>query len=104
MQATLIKKLDGFNGDARLYKVEPQITQLDWDNNEVAKHDYVVVSAADVMFSGPETYIFPADEHGEIVSWRELDGSFKGGLDHIAALARAGYEVTSNAEGKPTPD
>lgn len=45
------------------------------------------------MFSGPETYIFPADKTGEIVNWSELDGSFKGGLDHEQALVNAGFEV-----------
>lgn len=99
MQATLIKELDGFKGDARLYKVDPAIVQRDWDDNEVAKHDYVVVSAVDVMVSCPETYIFPANEHGEIVDWGELDGSFKGGMDHEAALNLAGYAVTSNKQG-----
>ena len=31
------------------------------------RYEYVVVSAADVMYSGPETYIFGADENGEVV-------------------------------------
>ena len=55
--------------------------------------EYVVVSAADVMYSGPETYIFGADENGEVVDWLELPGSFRGKLDHVAALEGAGYEV-----------
>lgn len=57
--------------------------------------EYVVVSANTVMFSGPETYIFPADASGRIVDWGELDGSFRGDLDHEAALENAGYEVVS---------
>jgi hypothetical protein len=36
---------------------------------------------------GPETYAFPADEAGEILSWAELPGSMKVTLDH-AAVAR----------------
>lgn len=55
--------------------------------------DYVVVSAVDVPLGGPETYIFPAEVGGQIKSWVELDGSFKGGLDHETALADAGYTV-----------
>lgn len=50
-------------------------------------------SAADVMFSGPETYIFPANEDSIVVHWGELEGSFKGGLDHERALRNAGFEV-----------
>ena len=56
----------------------------------------VVVSANNVMFSGPETYIFPAAKQGdvyEITDWCELDGSYRGGLDHDEALGYAGYEV-----------
>ena len=51
------------------------------------KTKYVIVSAADAMFSGPETYIFPANKDGEIVDWGELNGSYKGGYDHDKALA-----------------
>lgn len=93
--ATEIKKLDGFTGDARLFELSEPV-EFDYDytsqkNKQSTK--YVVVSAADAMFSGPKTYIFPADETGEIVSWSELDGSFKGGLDHEQALSNAGFEV-----------
>lgn len=45
------------------------------------------------MFSGPETYIFPANEDGKVVHWAELEGSFRGGLDHERALRNAGFEV-----------
>jgi hypothetical protein len=59
---------------------------------------FVVVSAAHVPYSGPETYIFPADEDGEVTTFRELDGSYKGGLSHKKALEDAGYviEVTND--------
>lgn len=55
---------------------------------------YVVVSAVSVPFDGPETYIFTANSEGAITSYMELEGSFKGGLDHAEALRRAGYEVS----------
>ena len=80
--ATFISKPSGFLGDARPYKLNPPL-----DENE-----YVVVSAVNA-YSGPETYIFGATEDGEIVDWMELDGSFRGGRDHGAALEGAGYEV-----------
>ena len=70
-------------GDARLYKVKPKM----------GKFTYVVVSAAVVPFSGPETYIFGANKDGEVTEWGELDGSYRGGLDHDRALKNAGYEV-----------
>lgn len=86
--ATLIKRLSGFTGDARLYKLSEPLGYTDSD-----MYDHVVVSAVNVMFSGPETYIFGADENGETVNWIELDGSFEGGLDHERALRDAGYTV-----------
>jgi len=54
---------------------------------------YVVVSAAHVTFSGSETYIFPSDEDGNVVDLGELNGSFRGALDHERALNNAGYEL-----------
>lgn len=84
---TYIKHLADFTGDARLYKLNPP---LEYDGQLT---EFIVVSAADVLLSGPETYIFPADVAGKIISWGELDESFRGGLDHNAALFGAGYEV-----------
>lgn len=43
--------------------------------------------------AGIETYIFPADERGEVTDWGELPGSYRGGLDHAKALAGAGYSI-----------
>lgn len=84
-------------GDQRLYHCTPPMPGWEpWGKDGQQQHwDYVVVSAANVPFSGPETYIFGADSSGEIVDWTELDGSFKGGLDHEQALRNAGYEVRS---------
>lgn len=84
--ATLVKSgLPSFTGDARLYRLSEPL-----DGNE-----YVVVSATVAMFSGPETYIFAADETGKVTGWSELSGSFRGDLDHQAALQGAGYEVSA---------
>lgn len=54
-------------------------------------HTYVYVSAVDAPFTGPEVYIFPCDEHGEVAVFSELDGSYRGGFDHRKALEGAGY-------------
>ena len=59
--ATLIKNdLENWNGHAALYQLNPPLE--DYDGN---KHKYVVVSAAIAPFSGPETYIFGANNKGE---------------------------------------
>jgi hypothetical protein len=86
--ATFVKQRNG-QGDGRVYRVDPPIADYKGE-----AFDYVWVSAADVPFSGPETYIFGADENGEVLDWCELRGSFKGALDHEEALRGAGYEVT----------
>ena len=89
--ATKVKDLDGFTGNASLYVLsDPVEYGFDEDKNFT---NYVVVSATYVMFSGPETYIFPANKSGEIEDWCELNGSFKGGRDHKAALENAGFIV-----------
>lgn len=89
--ATLVRKLDGFQGDARLYRCDPPMP----NDEDGGRSEYVVVSAARVPFSGPETYIFAADANGKVASWRDLPGSTRGVLDHAQALATAGYEVAN---------
>lgn len=86
MKATFRKHLSNFNGDARLFAVEPPVTFGDDQ-----KSGFVVVSKINSW--AHETYIFPANEQGEVVDWCELDGSRKGEHSHEAVLRAAGYEV-----------
>lgn len=80
--ATLVaSSVDGM-ADARVYRVEPPLEG----------HEHVVVSA--VSWFVTETYIFPSDGVG-VTGWGELEGSFKGDVDHERALRGAGYEVAS---------
>jgi hypothetical protein len=82
-KATYLPEFDSTSAtDAyqRFYRLDPPLQG----------HEYVCVSA--VMVLDPETLIFPADEQGNITSFLDLDGSFKG-LDHERALRNAGYEV-----------
>jgi len=78
-----------FRGKAKLYKLTPGISYPDCG----ARYNHVIVSAADVPFDGPETFIFPANEDGSVICWRELPGSFRGKLNHEWALRRAGYDI-----------
>lgn len=71
------------DADQRLYRLDPPH----------ASGQYVVVSAVNDYLIH-ETYIFPADEHGKILDWTELPGSYRGGTNHAEALAGLGYEVT----------
>ncbi len=80
--AKFIKNIHGMKGEAKLYKTE---------GGELP--EYVVVSAVVAMFSGAETLIFEANEDGEILNWSDLDGSYRGDLNHEQALENAGYTV-----------
>ena len=96
MTAKLIKStLLGFRGTVHLYELsDPVAFDYPYSNRIFCIHtNYVVVSEANIPYSGPETYIFPADKDGEVLSWTELKGSFRGELNHERALQNAGYEV-----------
>lgn len=70
-------------GKQALYKCEPPIDG----------HKYVVASSVVAMFSGPETYLFPATAKGEIKEWVELSPSQRGTLSAKKVFKDAGYEV-----------
>ena len=89
--AVYLRGLDGWRGDARLYKLVPAHVVVDHDDVTVETIEFVVVSAVD-PYSDPETYIFPCDEDGKVLSFQEMEGSFRGGLDHTEALRGLGYE------------
>ena len=76
-------KVSGSGASQRLYRLDPPI-RGHWvpdEGTEAAEqHQYVIVSAVSVPYSGPETYIFPADADGNIVDLDELSGSFRGGV------------------------
>lgn len=76
------------NGTRKLWRFDPPLVAHDWDGN--AQHEYVVSSAVNAY--AHETYLFPGDEAGKIVDWRELPGSIKNTTNHEAAIRAAGYE------------
>jgi hypothetical protein len=88
MQATFVRDLDNFQGEAKLYKLTPPLQYQPWDDEPATEVEFVAVSAVVAMFSGPETYVFPADEDGKLTDWGEMPGSFKGALDHQRAIDR----------------
>ena len=98
MKATLEKVLidKGAMGEMRLYRCEPggplpefvAVSAIAWPGAAGGETHPSLVAA------GPETYIFAADQAGNITDWMELEGSFKGAMDHEEALLGAGYEVS----------
>jgi len=91
--ATKIKQLDGFTGDAALYRLSPLMKIEHMNDAFLGGIEYVVVSATIALFTGAETYIFPANKDGEVLDWGELKGSYRGGLSHSKALKNAGYTM-----------
>lgn len=87
IQALYVKDLKGFTGKAKLYKLSERVSYSG------GKTKYVVVSAVVAPFSGAETFIFPANEEGEVIDWNEMAGSYRGGLSHKKALVGAGYVI-----------
>ena len=84
MKATLIKdNLPDFQGHAALYRMNPP-----HEGNE-----FVIASAINALYTGPETHLFPADADGQVIDWMEMEGSYRGGLSHARALEGAGYSI-----------
>ena len=88
--AELVSRLKGWTGQACLYRLSEPL-----DGNET-----VIVSSTTATFGGPETFIFPATDTGEVIDWMELEGSYRGGLDHKTALSGAGYELLNTKQKK----
>lgn len=91
--ATFIRDLprSEWNGTAKLYRVDPP-AEYGW-GDRTSTTEYVIASATNAMFSGPETYLFPGDEAGQVLDWGELEGSYRGALDHERAITGAGYTI-----------
>jgi hypothetical protein len=84
---------DAWNGEARCYRLDPPLESDNLESGVIDIVEYVIVSATIAPMTGPETYIFAADENARILDWMELEGSYRGGLDHELALENAGYTV-----------
>ena len=100
---TFVKDVsDDFTGTAHLYRLsEPIGYDWDWEKKEwEGKTEYVVASATTVFYSGPETYLFPADENGKVLAWGELAGSFQGSLDCEKAINNLVKLITDGEYGE----
>lgn len=88
MKATFVRSVEGFAGYAELFRLEKP------KKRHCVTFRFIIVSTIDCAFDTnmPETYIFPANSRGEVLSWSELDGSFQGAVDISKALRDGGYE------------
>jgi hypothetical protein len=76
-------KIKNINDSQILWSVFPRISG----------HKWIVTSAKNLPFTGPETYMFGADENGNIVDWSELEGSCRGTLEHKVCFQNIGYNI-----------
>jgi hypothetical protein len=81
------------DSDVRLVKLSASVAY--GYEEEQSETNYVVISALPRAFDTgrAETYIFPADKDGNVLSWGELPGSYRGGTDHDKALAGLGFYI-----------
>lgn len=93
--ATFVRRLQEWRSEAHLYRLDPP-APYGWGDEPRPTTDHVIVSAVFAPFSGEETYIFPATAAGEAIEMGEMDGSFRGGLDHKRALQEAGYKIAES--------
>jgi len=100
--ATVVKELPVRAGGKKiLYKLSTPMIYDDLDDKgdeykEVKKEtEYVVVSSLSAAFDTgrPETYIFPADKEGHVVSWGEIGASQRGTTSHKKVLRESGYTI-----------
>lgn len=86
MLVTKVRDRENSRAQQTIYRLSRPIT-YGYEHDD-SKTQHIVVSATIVEGSGPETYIFPADENGVILDWLELPGSYGGGLEHDYAIER----------------
>lgn len=79
----------GFRGHVWLVELShPVAAESMWGAGyDIKDITHLAVSAVDTGFI-TETYIFPADEDGDIRSWGELPGSMSGSVSHEESLER----------------
>ena len=79
-----------FQGTAKLFRLSDSVKFIDIDT--WGKTKLVIVSSIAKAFDhgGAETFIFPSDAEGKVLSWGELQGSARGFITHEQALFELG--------------
>lgn len=116
--ARFIKCVTEWRNDARLYRLDPpmfysgkrkrcyvvvsavdlkivmeaELAECEKQETTIPKHLLKTYEGLFTdYFSSTETYVFRTTRLGKMLSAEELDGSYRGGLDHGKALAATGY-------------
>jgi len=93
----LEKHLDGWQGHANFYKMDPPIEyetspfkRLFGFSRRYRKTEWVIVSTTH-MPEGLSTFIFPCTYKKRVLSWTAIPGSQRDTADHQQVLLNAGY-------------
>lgn len=86
--ATKVKDLTGW-GMASLYELSESVETYDGER----KTKFVIVSAVNAMFSGPETLVFAARQSGEKLGMLIEIGGGRGYMNHTKALENMGFTI-----------
>jgi hypothetical protein len=100
--AQLIKDVShDFQGKALLFELSGYITFRN-DKNKKENTPFVIVSQVKNTRWCPdgETYIFPADSKGKVLSWRELQGSTRGEVTPEKVLFELGNFHVDKSKSK----
>lgn len=94
IKAKLVRDIQNRPAEQKLWRLSESVP-YGW-SEDMQRCNFVVTSHLARAFDTgrPETYIFPADKDGSILSWGEMDGSSRGGdQSHEDVLRNAGWEV-----------
>lgn len=75
-----------FSGTAEVYHLDPPVRYFDNDDKLCESEHVVVSSVSDACGGGPETYIFPSNENGNVTIWHALPGSSRGPVSISEAI------------------
>jgi len=91
--ATFVRTIQGFRNRAELFRLSEPVTVAKPGDTRTTLFVIVSAIAWTADFRVPETFVFPADESGQVIDWDELPGSFRGACDIDRALRAAGFDV-----------
>jgi len=90
--AEFVRELDGWKGHVKLYKLSDPVEFRYRGDMETT--DHIAISGILAWDTGrPETFVFFCDEHGEVLSWLQAEGSLNGSIDHEEALKGNDFEA-----------
>lgn len=93
-----IRRVDGLE-NGWLFELSEEVAYSWWDfytdEDRYETTKYVIISGISNLW-GTETFIFPANAEGEIVDWKQLDGSLYGMNSIDEVIRRNGWELVND--------